>query len=310
MYNYLFGPVPSRRLGMSLGVDLVPRKVCSLDCVYCEVGKTTKLTLDRREYIPFAALEEELWDYFTHHADPDYVTFSGYGEPTLNSSIGRVIELIKKLKPGLPVAVLTNGTLFADPEVRAELLQADLVLPSLDAGTEEVFRRINRPSADVDFLGYVAGLVAFRKEFSGIIWLEVFILPGYNDNEQELARLKEIIERIAPDKVQLNTLDRPGTESDLRAATRAELQQVVDFLALEQVMIISSAPNRKKIAAYRHDAESAILETIARRPCTLTDLTQILGLHGNEVNKYLDVLEAEGKIEAVRRRRGVFYQRT
>jgi len=308
MYKYLFGPVPSRRLGMSLGVDLVPKKVCSLDCVYCEVGKTTKLTLDCKEYIKLDKIQEELSSYFEHNPDPDYITFSGSGEPTLNIYIGEVLHFIKQSKPNIPVALLTNGTLLFDKKIKEAVLDVDVLLPSLDAATEDVFRKINRPSRDLSIGKYIQGLIDFSKDFKGKIWLEIFILPGYNDSEDELSKLKEIIVKINPESIQLNTLDRPGTVSDLRGATRAELQRIVDLWELDNVMIIAAAPERKSIQSYREDTETAIIETIARRPCTLDDLTKILGLHVNEINKYLDVLEADNKIETVRQDRGVFYQ--
>ncbi len=308
MYNYLFGPVPSRRLGMSLGVDLVPKKVCSLDCVYCEVGKTTKLTLERMEYIKLEKVKSELLDYFENNPDPDYITFSGSGEPTLNIYIGEILRFIKRLKPNIPVAVLTNGTLLYNHEVAEALLDADVVLPSLDAATEAVFRKINRPPIELTLDKYLHGLISFSKKFKGKIWLEIFILPGYNNSEKELEELKKVILKIQPDRVQLNTLDRPGTEKGLRGATRHELQHVVDFLGMGNVEIVAAASDRKNIQSYRDDAETAIMETILRRPCTLDDLTKILGMHVNEVNKYLDVLEGENKIEAVEEERGVFYQ--
>lgn len=308
MYNYLFGPVPSRRLGMSLGVDLVPHKVCSLDCVYCEVGETTKRTVVRDEYIPFEKVTDEFKSYFENNPDPDYITFSGYGEPTLNNRVGDVLKFIKTHKPGVPVAVLTNGTLFHKQEVRQVLLEADLVLPSLDAATEEVFRRINRPDPSLKIDEYIQGLVEFRKIYSGTIWLEVLILPGYNDDEAELKALREAILKIQPDRVQVNTLDRPGTVTDLRGATRTELQHVLDVWNLDNAEIIAPAAKRKNIKTYRSDKETAILETIARRPCTVDDLISLLGLHVNEINKYLDVLEAEHRIRSVKQERGIFYQ--
>ncbi len=308
MYKYLFGPVPSRRLGMSLGVDLVPKKVCSLDCVYCEVGKTTKLSLERKEYIKFDKVKEELTHYFKNNPDPDYITFSGSGEPTLNVFIGEILEFIKENKPNIPVAVLTNGTLLYDKKVREAILKADVVLPSLDAATEAVFKKINRPAADLSIEKYINGLVDFRKEFKGKMWLEVFILPGYNDSENELAELKKVIQRINPDSIQLNTLDRPGTVSDLRGATKTELELIAKNWNFDNVQIISAAQERRNIQSFRSDIETAIVETIARRPCTLDDLTKILGLQINEVNKYLDVLESEEKIKTIQQERGVFYQ--
>ncbi len=308
MYKYLFGPVPSRRLGMSLGVDLVPKKVCSLDCVYCEAGKTTKLTTDRMEYIKTDKIKNELTDYFKYNPDPDYITFSGYGEPTLNNYIGEILNFIKENKPQIPVAVITNGTLFYDKDVRQAISGADLVLPSLDAATEKVFRKLNRPANNLSFEDYISGLIDFSKEFKGKIWLEVFILPGYNDSEDELAELKKMILKINPDSVQLNTLDRPGTVQNLRGATKKELEHVVNFWNLNNVTIIASPPERKKIQTYRTDTESAILKTISRRPCTIDDLAKTLGLHVNDVKKYLDILESENKIKTTKQERGYFYR--
>ncbi|MBW1671460.1 MAG: radical SAM protein [Deltaproteobacteria bacterium] len=308
MYKYLFGPVPSRRLGMSLGIDLIPHKICSLNCIYCECGPTTKLTLERKEYVPYDDVVKELDNYFSNNPNPDYITFSGSGEPTLNSRIGDVLEFIKLKKPDIPVAVLTNGTLFYQKQLRAELFNADLVLPSLDAASEMSFRRINRPHHSLNIQEYIQGLQDFRKEYKGQIWLEVLIIPGYNDSNSDLKLLKQAFDKIQPEIIQLNTLDRPGAVSDIRTATRTELQQIVDYWQLDNVEIIASASKRKDIKSYREDIQTAILETIYRRPCTLNDLVKILGSHINEINKYLDILEAENKIESTRQERGLFYK--
>jgi wyosine [tRNA(Phe)-imidazoG37] synthetase (radical SAM superfamily) len=308
MYKYLFGPVPSRRLGMSLGVDLVPRKVCSLDCVYCEVGKTTKLTTERKEYVLFDRLKDELTDFFENNPDPDYITFSGSGEPTLNVRFGDVLSFIKDLKPGVPVAVLTNGTLFSNEKLRQELKGADLVLPSLDAATQAVFSRINRPAPGLNIAEYIQGLVDFRNEYDGKIHLEIFILPGYNDSSDELDELKKAISRIRPDLVQLNTLDRPGTVKGLKAATREDLEKIKKYWDISNVKIIAAASKRKEVQSYRKDAEETILGMISRRPCTVDDLSETLGMHISEVNKYIDVLEGQGSIESVRQERGIFYK--
>jgi len=307
MYKYLFGPVPSRRLGMSLGVDLVPHKVCSLNCIYCECGSTTKLTTERLEYVPYDKVISELKNFMSNNPAPDYITFSGSGEPTLNSRIGEVVDFIKQNYPDISLALLTNGTLLNDKEVRKEILKTDLVLPSLDAASDIAFQKINRPFNTLKVEDYINGLVEFRNEYSGKIWLEVLIIPDYNDDKENLIKLKEAFLKINPDSIQLNTLDRPGIIDGLRAMSRQELQKIVDFWNLDNVEIIAAAPERKDIKSYRSDTESAILETIFRRPCTLDDLKKILGLHINEINKYLDVLEADKKIESVRQERGLFY---
>lgn len=308
MYKYLFGPVPSRRLGMSLGVDLVPHKVCSLNCIYCECGQTTNLTTERKEYVPFDEVIKELEHFMNNNPAPDYITFSGSGEPTLNSRIGDVLQYIKSNYADILVAVLTNGTLFSDKQVRSELLSADVVLPSLDTASDSTFYKINRPFHSININDYVKGLEEFRKEFKGKIWLEVLIIPSYNDNEPDLKLLKKTFIKSMPDSIQLNSLDRPGVIPDIRAAGKDELQHIVDYWKLDNVEIIAAAPKRKDIKSYRKDIETAILETIFRRPCTLEDLEKILGLHKNEINKYLDTIEADNKIEAVRQERGVFYQ--
>ncbi|MDF1571381.1 MAG: radical SAM protein [Bacteroidales bacterium] len=307
-YKYLFGPVPSRRLGNSLGVDLVTRKVCSLNCVYCESGRTTKLTHDRMEYVPYNSIIRELEDFFSRQEDPDYITFSGAGEPTLNRRIGELIQFIKARKPGIPVAVITNGTLLFDARVRKELLPADLVLPSLDAATQEVFEQINRPDPNLDIISIIDGLATFSQEFDGKIWLEVFVLPGYNNDEKELLAIRDAIKKISPERVQLNTLDRPGIVTGLRAASLAEMKQVLALWNLDNAEIIASAPSRKKIGAYNAYAETSIISTISRRPCTVDDLVKMLGLPIMEINKYLDVLESENKITHVVQSRGIFYQ--
>ena len=310
MYKYLFGPVPSRRLGMSLGVDLVPHKVCSLNCIYCECGATTNLTTERDEYVPYNEVIQELKRFMGDKPELDYITFSGSGEPTLNSRIGDILKFIKRNYPDIPVAVLTNGTLLNNKQVRDEILDADLVLPSLDVASDLSFRNINRPIHSLNIEDYINGLIEFRKEYKGKIWLEVLIIPGYNNGKEDLELLKEAFYKIKPNSIQLNTLDRPGVIPGIKAAGKEELEQIADFWGLDNIEIIAAAPSRKEIKSFRDDIESAILETIFRRPCTIDDLVKILGLHINEINKYLDVLEADKKIKTVQQERGVFYQTT
>ena len=307
-YNTLFGPVPSRRLGISLGVDLVPMKTCTLNCIYCECGKTSHLTLERKEYVSFETVKKELTHYLAHHVRPDYITFSGSGEPTLNSKIGDVIRFLKDRVPDVPVAVLTNSTLFSQKQVRSDIKNAVVVIPSLDAATEKIFNKINRPSPHLNVDTIVDGLIRFRKEYNGKIWLEVFIVPGMNDTIAELNALKLVIGKIKPDQVHLNTLDRPGSVSTLRAATREELERVLNVFQMENAAIVADPPEQKALFAYRKDTAAAILGTIARRPCTSKDLSEIMGLQVKEVDTYLKSLEADEKIKVVKQKRGLFYQ--
>lgn len=308
MYRYLFGPVPSRRLGISLGVDLVPHKTCSFNCIYCECGETINLTIERKEYVPVDGVFKELDYYFKNNPDPDYITFSGSGEPTLNLRIGEVLEFIRDIKPHISIAVLTNGTLLGQEDVKKALLKADLIMPSLDAASISALRAINRPHNSIDVESYIEGLARFRSEFTGIFNLEVFILPDHNDMVEELAALKGAIKNINPDLVQLNTLDRPGVVAGIHAANQKNLQKIAEFLKPFKTEIIAAGPKRKAMILYRNDVESAILETILRRPCTLEDLATILGSHVNEIKKYLGTLVEAEKIESVRQDRGLFYQ--
>ncbi len=307
MYKHIFGPVPSRRLKMSLGVDLVPHKVCNLNCVYCECGRTTDLITERKEYVPTEEVLQELDDFLKNNQPPDYITFSGSGEPMLHSGAGKIISYIKRKYPAIPLAVLTNGTLMSDKKVRSELLKADLVLPSLDAATRKSFLKINRPSKLIDLEKYIQGLVDFRNEYKGRIWLEIFILPGYNDDKENLEELRKAVVKIKPDLIQLNSLDRPGAVKNLEPASYELLKDIVKQWNLKNVEIISSVAERKKVASFREDTENVILETIMRRPCTVSDLKDILGMHENEINKYLSTLESDGKIKNIVLPRGTFY---
>ncbi|MDY0132336.1 MAG: radical SAM protein [Desulforegulaceae bacterium] len=307
MYKYVFGPVPSRRLGVSLGVDLVTHKTCSLDCVYCECGKTTILTAERKEYVPVNEVKKELEDYFKKNSKPDFVTFSGSGEPCLNIKIGEILDFIKA-NFNVKVCVLTNGTLFENKELRKDLLNADLVMPSLDSADKNSFLKINRPVKEIKVENYIKGLSDFKKEFKNRLELEIFILPDFNDSKEDILKLKSAVKQINPDLVLLNTLDRPGAIKDLRPASEAELLKFKKELGFENTQIISKSIQRKNITSYRKDREEAIYGMIFRRPCTIDDLTEILGLHRNDIGKYLDVLVSQGQVEVEELERGVFYK--
>jgi len=308
-YRYLFGPVPSRRLGRSLGIDLVPQKTCAFDCVYCECGQTTNLTCERREYVPTDRVIAELDDYLATAPDLDYVTFAGSGEPTLHTGIGEVIAFIKDRYPRYRVAVLTGSALLADPAVRAALIRADLVVPSLDAISEEVFLKLNRPSPGITAGRVLAGLTAFSREFPGEVWLEVFIVPGENDTEEELLLLKDAVAAISPDRVQVNTLDRPGTDIRVRPASPRTLERVAAVLG-RNAEVIGAAPDEPAMVPEAREVADTLLATLRRRPCTVTDLARISGLRPAEVTKYLRILEERGAVEPVREERGVFYRAT
>lgn len=309
-YKHLFGPVASRRLGVSLGVDLVVHKVCSLDCVYCECGKTTDLTMERKAWVPFDRVRDELDRYWAENDDPDYITFSGSGEPCLNKELGRVIAYIKDNKPDIRVAVLTNATLLPDPTVRSELLRADLVVPSLDGVSNKVFQKINRPCASLDPEDIIDGIQIFAREFKGKVNLEIFILPGVNDSPEDIALFKTAISKIKPDLVQLNSLDRPGTCDTVTPASWNALEKVRQELGPAGIEIIARVPKPAEKPGRRQgkDLEKAVLETVHRRPSTCRDLSDMLGADPEIIQALLDAYEASGKVESREQARGIFYQ--
>ncbi|KLK87916.1 Fe-S oxidoreductase [Methanoculleus sediminis] len=306
-YRHLFGPVPSRRLGISLGIDLVPHKTCTFDCVYCECGRTTDLTCERREYVPTELVIAELDDFLAKGPDLDYITFAGSGEPTLHTGIGEIISFIKDRYPRYRVAVLTNSALLTDPDVRNALMPADLVVPSLDAVSEEVFLRINRPCRGLTAEQVLEGLLEFVPGYPGEIRLEIFIVPDINDTEEELRLLQEAVAAIRPDRVQINTLDRPGTDIRVRPASIGALERIAAMLGGE---VIGAACTERALPPESEDVAETILATIRRRPCTPTDLAALLGIRPAEVAKHLRVLESGGQIEPVQEKRGVFYRAT
>lgn len=293
--SQIFGPVPSRRLGFSLGIDTVPHKTCSLDCIYCQVGRTTNKTITRKEYISCGDILPEIEEILKQKKRIDYITFSGSGEPTLNSRIKTMINNIKKLT-SIPIAVLTNGTLLFQPKIREELMEADLIIPSLDAVSEEIFKKINRPHHSLEIDKVIDGLSAFSQEFKGEIWLEIMLVKGINDSPEEIKRMAEITERVKLDKIQLNTVVRPPVEEFAQSVDLENLKKIKKALGKKcEVVAGFKRPNQK---FYREDIEKGILTMLKRRPVTLLDISRSLGMRQNEAIKYLHMLEKEGQILA------------
>jgi wyosine [tRNA(Phe)-imidazoG37] synthetase (radical SAM superfamily) len=304
--RFVFGPVPSRRLGISLGLDIIPFKTCSLDCLYCECGPTTRLTIERQSFFPPQQVIDELQSVLPTIPHLDHITFSGSGEPTLNVDLGWLIREIKKLS-SVPVAVLTNGTLLYLDDVRNDARLADVILPSLDAATAAAFARINQPHAGLELARVISGLVALRNEFQGQIWLEIFIVKGVNDQEKERAALHEALLRIKPDKVQLNTLDRPPAYAGVQSADFAVLEEIRGQWSDLPVEIIKRTKRRKEILAFSRNLENSLLNTIQRRPLTIADLVAMTGKDENDLRQYLDVLEKEKKIKPIIVGQQIFY---
>jgi wyosine [tRNA(Phe)-imidazoG37] synthetase (radical SAM superfamily) len=231
--KYIYGPVQSRRLGRSLGVSLTPHKACDFDCIYCQLGKTSEPAPERKEYIKIEDILNELRGWLENNAQEEkklnYITISGSGEPTLNARIGDLILKIKEMT-SRPLAVITNASLLNIKEVRLALLNADLIVPSLDAVSPDIFKRINRPYASLQIDQIIEGLVAFRKEFPGKIWLEVMIVRGVNDNLEHIRQLKAIVEKINPHKIQINSPVRKTAEEGLLPADKRKLNKIKEIL--------------------------------------------------------------------------------
>ena len=301
--KYVFGPVPSRRLGRSLGVDIVPFKTCTYDCIYCQLGRTTNRTVERKQWVPIDIVVNEL--KVNLKSKPDYITLSGSGEPTLSLRFEELISRIKDVTE-IPVAVLTNGSLLWLPEVRKSLKRADLVIPSLDAGSSRIFQYINWPQPDISFSKMLEGLVRFRAEYTGHYWLEVFILAGINTTEKEITALKTWISAIDPDKVQVNTVTRPPAEGFAEPVPKKQLISIAKQLH-ENAEVIADYSNVHKQQAFSVRRED-VLRLLQRRPCSVEDIAAGLGLHRNEVVKYVEELSSEGKIEAKLQHEQLYYK--
>lgn len=303
-FKYVFGPVPSRRLGLSLGCDLAPRKVCSYDCVYCQVGRTDRLTTGRASFVPVGELLAEIKAKIEAGPRPDFVTLSGSGEPTLNTALGEIIAGIRRITD-VRVAVLTNGSMFSLAEVRAACAGADVVLPTFDAADEETFRAIHRPAPDVTLENVTEGLAAFRREFKGEIWLEVFLIAGVNSDEEHTRRLGALIERIAPDRVQLNTAVRPTADAGVRALTEEELAGIARLLGPKAEVIADFKRPKAEGGGAR---EADVLDMVRRRPVTLGDIAAGLGVPAAEAGRCVAGLVSAGRV-VVEERGGKEYYR-
>jgi len=293
----VFGPVPSRRLGYSLGIDVLPPadKMCTLNCVYCQVGHTKVQTIKRG--IPLdSTLINQAIDEHLPMADIDVVTFSGSGEPTLHRYLGQFIERVKN-RCDTPVAVLTNSTLIDKPDVRRDLALADIVVPSLDAATQETFERINRPHRSLRVDSIIEGLIAFRDEFSGKFFLEIMLVKGFNDDPSELLAIKKIVDRIRPDQVHLNTVTRPGAEPDARPLAQNELERIAAIFGPD-TFPIGTGPAVGRVADVR-ELEAAVLDLVQRRGVTLSDLVKSLGLERARALEVLNNLAQQNKVKKV-----------
>ena len=302
--RYLFGPVPSRRLGLSLGVDIVPLKTCTQNCLYCQLGKDAPQILERKIYVPIHEVLDELQQRIASGLKADYITISGSGEPTLHAELGQLIDAIHRIT-SIPVAVITNGSLLWQGDVRADCAKADVVLPSLDAGDAETFQKINLPHPDIHFDQFIDGLVSFRKMYPGQIWLEVFICEGINTSELSLQNIRKMIKRIKPDKVQLNTAVRPTAHKQIQPVSPEKMDQIARQLECGAEVIADYKQNKSGLSTC---TPASILEMLNRRPCSIEDLCAGLGADKDLVRQTLDKLIHLGQITSEKRDSKIFFK--
>lgn len=294
-YRYLFGPVPSRRFGRSLGVDLTPLKTCSFDCVFCQLGHTSHKTLDRRAYVPIADVRSELLHWREGGGAADYISLSGSGEPTLHTEFGDILTFIKK-EFSIPAVLLSNSSLFWLAEVREAALSADIAKLSLSAWDSDSFRRINRPHPELEFDRCLEGLRSFRGAFRGKLWLEVFLVEGVNSSPDAVRKIAAVAETISPDEVHLNTVARPPAEKTVVAVSAAAMEEYAGLFR-PRARVIAGFPTRcgEDVRAN----EDSILDLLRRRPCTSRQIADAFGMHINEVSKYTGDLVRARRIRTV-----------
>ncbi|MCK9573103.1 MAG: radical SAM protein [Candidatus Omnitrophica bacterium] len=284
--NYFYGPVPSRRLGFSLGVSITPKKICTLDCLYCQLGKTTKKTVKRFFYVDLIEFKKELTKIINNNPKIDYISISGSGEPTLHKRLDKIIDTIKETTNNeYRVCVITNSSLLYKKEVRKELKKADLIIPSLDAATNKSFSRIDKPHKQIIFKKVVDGLINLRKEFKGKIWLEIMLLGGINDSLKEARIFKKIVAKINPDKVQLNLPIRPsGASIVLPDYERVKKIKKIIGKKCEIVSSFYKAAQKK----FSESAQEDITKYLNIRPATMRDLEKSVGLEKNVLAKQIE----------------------
>jgi len=295
--NHVFGPVYSRRLGKSLGIDLVPFKTCTQDCIYCQLGLTTCKTLQRDSFCSVSEIMDEL-NHKLKDVRADFITLAGSGEPTLHSELGTIVSEIKKIT-SIPVAVLTNGSLLFQPDVRRDLLEVDVVCPSLDAGNDYTFQKVNKPVSEITFETFINGLIQFRNEYPGQIWLEVFLIKGITDSEEEVIKIAQSAALIRPDRIHLNTITRPPADSSISGLTIQELEKFAPLFT-PRAEVIAEYPAVSEISSpsqNTHLTADDILNVLQRHPCSLPELAFALNAPNDIIESMVKDLLDLHKIE-------------
>ena len=302
-YRYLFGPVPSRRFGRSLGVDLTPYKTCSLDCIFCQLGQTTKKTVARKEYVPTDSVLSELKEWLNKDGEADYITLSGSGEPTLHSRFGEVLEFIRS-NSNIPAVLLSNGAMLNLPEVRDAANCANIVKCSLSAWDQASYEWVNRPHPQLRFDRLIKGQKDFRKQFKGQVWMEIFLIAGINSIPANVRKIADLAKEIGPDRIQLNTAIRPPAEDYATALSEKRMESLTGlFHPSAEIIAEFKAKHLNHIRAN----QDTILSMLQRRPCTADQIVDVFDMHLNEVSKYLGKLIRTGQIRSNLKKRAVYY---
>jgi len=297
--KYVFGPVNSRRLGISLGIDIVPFKICSFNCIYCECGATTVLTDEVKEYLPYDGIISEISQVLSNKPEIDVITFSGSGEPTLNSRLGDIIKFIKEFYPEYKVAVLTNSSLLQRTDVRKNLLQADIIYPSLDAVSEDIFKKIMRSLPGVSPDEIINSIGLLRSEFKGKLCLEIFIVPGLNDTEDELHKLKDACMKICPDEIHLNHLDRQGAEEWVKTTDSENLERIKNYFNPLPVKAVERSENTERTVHYNEGFEKCVFDVIESNDLSAEEISDKLNMRLFDVLRSLKILQQKGKVKKV-----------
>ncbi len=302
---HIFGPVPSRRLGLSLGIDPLNCKSCNLNCVYCELGRTVHYVCERKIFVETDSLLKELKGYFASGGRADFLTFSGSGEPTLALNLGSLIDAVKK-EFGLPVALITNTTLFSDPAVRADAMKADVLLPSIDAACEEAFLKADRPHPSLKLTDILKGFGEFCAVFKGRLWVEVMLVKGLNDTKENLKKISDYLGQIKNiEKIQVNTVVRARAEDYAEPLTPEELQSAAAILG----------PKAEVIGKYTGEGfiktdtvMEAVITAVTLRPMKISDMLMVINAGEGEILQAAERAVTEGRVERLEMKKEVFYR--
>ncbi len=297
--KYVYGPVPSRRLGNSLGIDPIPSKTCNYQCIYCQLGKTTNFTNERKDFYPPEEIIKEMEESINLNKNKfDYITFVGSGEPTLCKSLGELILKAKKLSKK-PICIITNGSLFYREDVREELMFSDVVLPTLDAGDEKLFIKINRPHPSIKFEKMIQGYIDFRKEFSGKFWIEIMLMKGINDSKEELLKIKNKLDLIKPDRIDVNVPIRPPAESWVQIPDKNIISTLNDVFGEYNNI---NFPERGKFSVFSSNFEMELKKLLERHPMRQEQIFETFSskkFNEQDILLQLNTLASQNKIKKV-----------